>query len=56
LMQVTGIDESEANEKLEQAGGLVKLAILMTLSGKNAEKAQNTLDNANGFLRKALDD
>jgi len=56
LMQVTGIDESEAKEKLEQAGGLVKLAILMTLSGKNAEQAQETLDGANGFLRKALDD
>ena len=56
LMQVTGIDESEAMEKLQQAGGLVKLAILMTLSGKNSKNAQIALDNANGFLRRALKD
>ncbi len=54
LMQVTGLAEQNAIEILISAGGLVKLAILMALSGKNAEDATQALNDANGFLRKAI--
>lgn len=53
LMQVTGISELDAEIKLEQASGLVKRAILMTLTGKNASEAKKALSAANGFLREA---
>jgi len=54
LMQVTGIGELEAREKLKQAGGAVKLAILMTLTDKNIVEAKKSLNAAKGFLRTAI--
>jgi len=54
LMQVTGINESEATKILREANGFVKLAILMALTGKDSEDANKVLTSANGFLRKAL--
>ena len=55
LMQVTGINEKEAINTLKDAGGLVKLAILMALSGKNYEESTQILNKANGFLRDAIE-
>ncbi|PHS19135.1 MAG: N-acetylmuramic acid 6-phosphate etherase [Kangiella sp.] len=55
LMQVTGLNEQDSNETLLKAGGLVKLAILMGLTGKNAKNASQLLDETNGFLRNAIE-
>lgn len=54
LMQVTGVDQMAAEAALERSGMQVKLAILMILSGLDANAAQSQLDKADGFLRKAL--
>lgn len=55
LMQVTAINEQEAKDTLRSAGGLVKLAMLMALTKKDAEYAAQLLNEANGFLRNAIE-
>lgn len=54
IQQVVGADEAAAARLFEEAGGDTKLAILMGLTGTDAEEARLRLDSAGGVLRKAM--
>jgi N-acetylmuramic acid 6-phosphate etherase len=54
VMEATGVARAEAQAVLEQTGYDVKPAILMILSGLDAETARARLAQHNGFLRAAL--
>ncbi|WP_378955739.1 N-acetylmuramic acid 6-phosphate etherase [Pelosinus sp. sgz500959] len=54
VILATGADHKEAEEALNAAGGLVKLAIIMILAGVCAEDASQLLETGNGFVAKAL--
>lgn len=54
VMQVTGVDEKEAETALKQADMRVKLAILMLLTDVDAIDGENRLQQAEGSLRMAL--
>ncbi|WP_031520271.1 N-acetylmuramic acid 6-phosphate etherase [Siccibacter colletis] len=54
VMEATGVARDEAQAVLEQTGYDVKPAILMILSGLDAETARARLAQHNGFLRAAL--
>jgi N-acetylmuramic acid 6-phosphate etherase len=54
LMTVTGLDYEAACERLDEAGGAVKVAIVMTLAGVDADEARARLERAGGFVRGAL--
>lgn len=55
VMQVTGVDETRADELLQQAGGKAKLAIAIHATGVSAEEAQRRLDAAQGRLRDVIE-
>lgn len=48
-------DERRAKELLSEAGGSVKVAVLMGLRGVDADGARAALQNAKGSLRRALE-
>lgn len=50
----TGCSPKEAEEAFWAAGGRAKPAIVMLLTGLDASKAQALLDEAGGFVRRAL--
>lgn len=52
---VTGCDHAEAERALVEVGGGVKRAILRVLTGLDADATARALDDADGFLRIALD-
>ncbi|PCJ50193.1 MAG: N-acetylmuramic acid 6-phosphate etherase [Gammaproteobacteria bacterium] len=54
IMQVTGVEQSVAEDVLNKSDKLVKVAILMLLAKVDATKANKLLVDAGGFLRKAL--
>lgn len=54
LMDITGVEQSVAEEVLKMAGMQVKLAALMILLDVDAIKGNKLLESADGFLRKAL--
>ncbi len=54
ICKVTGVDEGQAAEALQQAGNSTKLAIMMLKSGLSRSQAEQTLANADGVLRQAL--
>lgn len=54
IRQVTGVDDAEATRLFEAAGGKTKLAILMGLTGLDADAARAHLALADGVLRQAL--
>jgi N-acetylmuramic acid 6-phosphate etherase len=54
LMQITALSEEKANNLLNEADGLLKLALLMALTGQSKKTAQNNLMDAKGFLRQAI--
>lgn len=55
VIEATKVDRETAKEKLEEAGGSVKLAITMILLKCDAETANQKLINANGSIRKTLE-
>jgi N-acetylmuramic acid 6-phosphate etherase len=55
LMTVTGLEYEAACTRLDEAGGSVKVAIVMTLAGAGAAEARARLDRAGGFVRAALE-
>lgn len=55
VMQATDCTAEQAEMALERTGNDVKLAILVTLTGKSVVDARAAIENANGFLRRALD-
>ena len=54
VMQATGCTQQEARRVLDLTGNDVKLAILMEITGMGIEEARAALQNAGGFLRKAI--
>lgn len=56
VMQVTGVDETRADELLRQAEGKAKLAIVIHATGTAAEEAQQRLDAAHGRLRDVIEE
>lgn len=54
VMEVTGVDRTDAKQLLQQADHHVKNAILIALTGLDAEQARVKLQQNNGFLRQAL--
>jgi len=54
VMQATGCSQQEARRVLDLTGNDVKLAILMEITGMGIEEARTALQNADGFLRKAI--
>jgi N-acetylmuramic acid 6-phosphate etherase len=55
VMQATGCTTEEARRMLDLTGNDVKLAILIALTGMDVDTARVALDDAGGFLRKAID-
>jgi N-acetylmuramic acid 6-phosphate etherase len=55
LREATGCSADEARRLLAQSGGSVKLAILMQITGKDADAARADLEAERGFLRRAID-
>lgn len=55
VMQATECDYEQAKQALTHANNNAKLAILMVLTGLNADKAQLVLAKNDGFLRKAVE-
>jgi N-acetylmuramic acid 6-phosphate etherase len=56
VMECGGVDRGKARAAIEQAGGSVKLAIVMAKKGIRREEAQRVLDEAGGFVRRAVGD
>jgi N-acetylmuramic acid 6-phosphate etherase len=54
VMQATGCEPEEARRVLDLTGNDVKLAILIQLTGMDVDAARTALNNAGGFLRKAI--
>lgn len=54
VMQATECSAAEAEAVLERTGNDVKLAILVTLTGRSVEDARAALVEAGGFLRRAI--
>ncbi|GAB5448106.1 N-acetylmuramic acid 6-phosphate etherase [Gymnodinialimonas sp.] len=55
LVEAVGCSPAEARIALEQSGGSVKLAILMQITGLDADRARATLEAERGFLRNAIE-
>src|SRR6266850_503432 len=56
VMECGGVDRAKARAAIEQAGGSVKVAIVMVKKGIRREEAQRLLDDAGGFVRRAAGD
>jgi N-acetylmuramic acid 6-phosphate etherase len=54
IRQITGADEPTIDRLLEESGRNVKVAILMGVTGLDAEAARRRLDEAGGVLRRAI--
>ena len=55
VMQATDCTHQQGVEALAQAKQSAKLAILIILTGKDAAQAEQMLNQADGFLRKAVE-
>ncbi|MBC5829507.1 MAG: N-acetylmuramic acid 6-phosphate etherase [Candidatus Eremiobacteraeota bacterium] len=55
VMQLTGGDEKESDRVLHEAGGRVKVAVVMARRGVSAREAQELLSEHSGFLRAVLE-
>jgi N-acetylmuramic acid 6-phosphate etherase len=56
VMECAGVERARARKAIEQAGGSVKLAIVMAKKGLGREEAQRVLDDAGGLVRRAVGD
>jgi N-acetylmuramic acid 6-phosphate etherase len=54
VTQATGCSSAIAEQQLQRAGQHAKLAILMILTGTEANQARQLLNENNGFLRRAV--
>ena len=55
VMEATGVDREKARETINAAGGKVKLAIVMLLTGREAPAAEALLEHSGGHIREAID-
>ncbi len=56
VMTITGVDYSEAERVLGEAGGHVKTAVVMIRAGVDRNEARERLERADGFVRHAIED
>ena len=56
VMECTGVERARARAAIEDAGGSVKLAIVMVRLRVNQEEARSALAAAGGVLRRAIGD
>ena len=56
VADATGCTFDEAEDYLRRADNNVKLAILIALTGMGADEAEQSLKNAGGYLRKAIEE
>jgi N-acetylmuramic acid 6-phosphate etherase len=56
VMECGGVDRGRARAAIEQAGGSVKVAIVMVRRGVTRDEARRLLDAAGGFVRPAAGD
>ena len=54
IQTATNISKQQAENYLEEAGGHVKLAIMMIKSGLSKKQAEQLLNQKDGHLREAL--
>ena len=54
IMMFTDADYKQAGQWLEKAGGHVKTALVMALTGLNKSDAEQRLQEKDGFIRKVL--
>lgn len=54
VMEATGVSRPEARPVIDAAGGKVKLAITMLLTGQDAAAAQQRLEQTGGRVRDAI--
>jgi N-acetylmuramic acid 6-phosphate etherase len=54
LMEVCGVERSEARRLLGESGGIVKTAIVMQILGLSREGAESALARAGGVIRRAV--
>jgi N-acetylmuramic acid 6-phosphate etherase len=55
LMEVCEVSRDEARALLEQSGGIVKTAIVMSFTGASREEAEAMLEQHGGVIRRVLD-
>src|SRR6267154_5915523 len=56
VMECAGVDRARARAAIEDAGGSVKLAIVMVRLGVRREDATRALESAGGVIRRAIGD
>ncbi|HKO97987.1 MAG TPA: N-acetylmuramic acid 6-phosphate etherase [Pyrinomonadaceae bacterium] len=56
FMAETGVDESDAERMLHDAGGDLRVALVMFATKCDSENAKNALTRANGVVKNAIDD
>lgn len=56
VMEVCGVDRKRARQAIDQAEGSVKLAIVMIRGNLSKDEARRRLEQAGGFVRKAVGD
>jgi len=56
VMEVCAVDRARAREAIADAGGSVKLALVMIRRGVEADAARRLLDEANGVIRRVIGD
>lgn len=56
IMEITGVPREEARAKLDESGGKVKTAVVMTQMDCGREKAELLLKQAKGQVRKAIEE
>jgi N-acetylmuramic acid 6-phosphate etherase len=54
VMEVTELGREESRALIENAGGVVKTAIVMHFLGKSREDAERALEESGGIIRKAI--
>src|SRR5688572_14003322 len=54
VMEVCDVDREEAKTLIENAGGVVKIAIVMHYLGASRSEAEKALEKAGGVIRKAI--
>ena len=54
VMMITGVEYDEATEYLVKSSGHVKTALVMILADVDLDTAKTRLENADGFVRKAI--
>lgn len=54
VVEVCDVDRAEARELLNNAGGVVKTAIVMHFMGASRDEAERALERAGGIIRKAI--